>query len=203
MTEGQRLSPRQKPVRKRDSMGKVQLITLLFLFAACSAPTIRPASVGSEYFPDGQYQQKVSVEVTASEPVKKFQFQALIKKKAGAFDLVGFSPFGFSLFSIHQQGEGAIQAESSVEEIQKNQAFFLKVFKLVRTITLLQRTDSRITQDRISLKIEDISTEVQLGPGDNAGVPTFLKVQAAGQYSVHVESGAYKFYPSDPLKLPN
>ncbi|HRO66385.1 MAG TPA: DUF3261 domain-containing protein [Pseudobdellovibrionaceae bacterium] len=170
------------------------LTALMFLsLAACaSTPQTRSVSEADLLFPSAKYQQQVSVLITAPGQERDFDFSAVVRKVPDEMLFAGYSPFGFTLFTITEREGQLVQMDSSVEPILKNKEFFLKVFSLVKAILSVQKSDPRLQDNGISLTVEGLKARVEFSEYDPAGVPLQIDVGTAGQYQVKIRTESYK-----------
>lgn len=171
-----------------------KLIYLPFLFLmACANKQVVPGGQDKLLFPDGRYSQDVEVEVTASKPVQNFDFSCIIQKKPQEMLFYGYNSFGFSLFKIKEVEGQPIQAESTIEKINQHKDFFIKIFKLVKTIVNLKKDDPRKRGDQIHIDQDGIKAHVTFSGYDNHGIPLNMLVETKGQYEVKIKTTSYKF----------
>ncbi len=171
-----------------------KLIFLPFVFLlACASKQVVPQGQGQMLFPDGRYSQDVDVEVTATKPVQNFDFSCIVQKKPTEMLFYGYNSFGFSLFKIKEVEGRPIQAESTIEQINQHKDFFVKIFKLVKTIVNLKKDDPRRRGDEIQLDQDGIQAHVTFSGFDSLGVPLNMVVQTQGQYHVQIKTTSYKF----------
>jgi hypothetical protein len=170
------------------------LIYTPFLFLlACASKQVVPSGQGQMLFPDGRYSQDVEVEVTATKPIQNFDFSCIVQKKPTEMLFYGYNSFGFSLFKIKEVDGQPIQAESSIEQINQHKDFFVKIFKLVKTIVNLKKEDPRRQGDEIQIDQDGIQAHVTFSGYDSLGVPLNMVVQTKGQYQVQIKTTSYKF----------
>jgi hypothetical protein len=165
---------------------------MLLLLSACTTKQVRPEGEGDLLFPNGRYQQEVTVNVTATKPPQDFDFDCVVQKGPGEMLFYGYNNFGISLFKIREKAGSPIEAESSIEQIKKNQEFFIKIFKLVKTIVSLKKSDPRIRENQIQLSEDQIQAHVTFSEMDSLGIPLKMKVATPGQYEVEIKTGSYK-----------
>jgi hypothetical protein len=170
------------------------LLGVGFLFlTACAGKQVVPQGQGNLLFPDGRYSQDVEVEVTATKPNQNFDFSCIVQKKPQEMLFYGYNSFGFSLFKIKEIQGQPIEAESSIEQIKQHKDFFIKIFKLVKTIVSLSKDDPRRKGDEIQLDQDGISAHVTFSGYDKMGVPLNMVVETKGQYQVQIKTTSYKF----------
>lgn len=168
------------------------ILLFLFLNFSCSGKEIRPQGQDSALFPDGRYLQEAEVSVTATKEKQQFDFNCIVQKQPQEFLFVGYNSFGISLFKIKQKANQNVEAESSIEQIKKNQEFFLKVFSLVKTILTLQKDDPRLVAHQIDLNEKGILATVKVSKYDSLGIPRQISIESPGQYSVKIQTNSYE-----------
>ncbi|UYL09602.1 hypothetical protein B9G69_003325 [Bdellovibrio sp. SKB1291214] len=168
-------------------------ILVVMLLSACAGKQVVPEEQGNLLFPDGRYSQDVEVEVTATKPVQNFDFSCIVQKRPKEMLFYGYNSFGISLFKIKEVQGQPIESESSIEQIKQHKDFFIKIFRLVKTIVNLRKDDPRRKGDEILLEQDGISAHVTFSGYDDLGVPLNMTVQTKGQYQVQIKTTSYKF----------
>jgi hypothetical protein len=163
-----------------------------FTLAACTHRQVRPEADADLLFPNGRYQQEVAVDVTATTPKQNFDFDCVVQKSPEEVLFYGYNNFGFSLFKIQEKPGQPIQAESSIEQIKKHQDFFIKVFKLVKMIMSLHKSDPRLKDQQIQIEEDGIAAHVTFSEPDALGIPLKMIVETPGQYHVAIKTSSYK-----------
>lgn len=167
-------------------------LLLFFLGSACGSMQVRPSSQQDMLFPEGRYQQEVTVQIQASHPPQDFDFEAFVQKTPEELLFVGTNSFGISLFKIREHSGQAIEAESSLPQIREHQDFFLKIFKLVKVIVNLSRNDSGLKQHGMHLEVDGLSADVHFQDFDALGIPLQMQLESPGQYSVKIHTENYQ-----------
>ncbi|MBC7370796.1 MAG: hypothetical protein H7326_04475 [Bdellovibrionaceae bacterium] len=171
---------------------KYLYVLILLASLSCTTNQVRPVQSEDLLFPNGRYQQSVDVDVTAPQHKQDFDFDCVVQKSPDEVLFYGYNNFGFSLFKISEKSGQPIEAESSIPQIKKNQEFFVKVFKLVKTIFSLQKSDSRLKDQQIDLEQDGIKAHVTFSQVDALGIPLKIDVSTAGQYEVKIKTSSYK-----------
>lgn len=144
---------------------------------------------GQRLFPYGIYQQDANVVVMPPGLApKNFDFSSVVRNDPEEFLFLGHNSFGFSLFKISQRKGGEIRAESSIDQIKQNEAFFLKVFQLVQLIFGLEKNDPRLKDDRIELQLDKLSATVEFAKYTESGIPEHFFISAPQQYKVEIRT---------------
>ena len=167
-------------------------LLLILTPLACTSPQIRPAKSDDLMFPHGRYQQSVDVKVIVPQHQQDFDFDCVVQKSSEEVLFYGYNSFGISLFKISEKSGQAVEAESSIPQIKKNQEFFIKVFKLVKSVVSIQKSDPRLKGDQIDLAQDGMTAHVNFSMPDSLGIPMKIDVSSPGQYEVKIKTSSYK-----------
>lgn len=175
-------------------MKTLYVFWIAFFVSACASnPPMRPSGeAGRDIFPDGRYIQDVVVKVTAPTFKQDFDFSAVVAKSPNDLQFIGYNAFGISLFKIKQRGNDEPTVETSIKQIEERRDFFLKVFRLVKTIVRLPVDDPRLRKDQMEWEQDGLRSTVSFADYDSAHVPLTMKVESQGQYRVEIKTTSYK-----------
>ena len=137
--------------------------------------------------------QSADAQIKTPEGDKNFDFNAVVKKSTAEISFFGYSDFGLTLFKIHQLEENPIEIESSVSEINKNKDFFLQIFKLVKQIFYLKRSDPNYKDHKLNFNWAQSQAVVEFLEFDQNKIPKKILVRTANQSQIIVTTKEYTF----------
>jgi hypothetical protein len=168
----------------------------LFFVAACATHPVQETH-SSRLFPLGVYEQRITL--TPDNPQRNPQaFRGVLSIKPDRVEVMGLSPFGSTVFYIHEDlKSGAITTRIFVEKLKPLQSRFKEYYAVLRNVLLApragdwpggvsaERRDSRGRPLQLSVPTEEGPATLRISGYDAAGIPAEMKFKA-GHYQVSV-----------------
>lgn len=153
-----------------------------------ATPITLPGPTTELLFPDGTYKQNIEVKINIPDKDvdSDFSFQAAIKKQPEKFVMLAYSDLGISLFRIEDSPPQPLQWTCEVDIINKNKAFFFKIYPQIKQIFTLKGRELKVSQNKFywngeNFKIDFVSFTPQ-------GRPILMNMSDQKHYWVQIKN---------------
>lgn len=163
-----------------------------FLIMSCAhkpGPQIVPESDLGSVFANGLYKQDIAVTYLNKEGKKESHtFNGILKKSSSEIYLYCYVGFGISLFKLKDNFKDPVSFVASEARIEKNKEFFLKMYPIIKEILLLQKSDSRLKDGRMTIDMqpENFPVTIQIASEKLGPVPKMIVFENAEHFRFEI-----------------